>query len=81
MQRKKSAFCTKGDRMRTEEEIRDLIEQLEDSLHDHHLFLNEQYVIDGVLHFTDFMIKILKWVVNDDVQGSAPSTIEEKKNV
>ena len=56
--------------MKTEEEVRALIDHLEESLHDHHLFLNEQHVIDAVLHSTDFMIRILKWVVEDDVQSS-----------
>ena len=51
--------------MKTEAEVRDLIDHLEESLHDHHLFLNEQYVIDTVLQSTDFMIRILKWVVED----------------
>ena len=56
--------------MKTEEEVRSLIDHLEESLNDYHLWLNEQHVIDAVLHSTDFMIRILNWLVEDDVQSS-----------
>jgi len=63
--------------MKTEEEVRYLINYLEESLHDHHLWLNEQHVIDAVVYATDVVIGLLKWVVDDD-QSSTPKESANK---
>ncbi len=53
--------------MKTEEEVRSVIDHLEEALHDHHRYLNEPHVIEAVLSTYSHAIRLLKWVVGDEV--------------
>ena len=63
--------------MKTEEEVRYLINHLEESLRDHHLWMNEPHVIDAVVYATDAAIGLLKWVVED---SEFTTDCEDEKN-
>lgn len=51
--------------MRSEEEIEEFIEQIKESLRDHHLYLNTPLVTQYIVSVYETTIRVLEWVLNE----------------
>lgn len=55
--------------MKTENDIRTMIEAIEDLAQDHHLLLNPPLMRDAILSHYDSSLRLLRWVLDEPVQN------------